>query len=206
MNPRRHEIAGLVLAVATGAGNLVAESLLHRKTAFLIIAVPVWLAWAALRLAHDPGALRVWGFRLDTWRPSATAVALFTAPAALALTAAAPLLGNWPIPNTFWLVLAAYPVWALAQQFLLCAVVTRGLTRLLPRWLVPVAAGALFACAHLPDLPLVALTLVAGIVFSELYLRWPNLWTQALGHALLGTVVYYAVLGRDPAAMLISGP
>ncbi len=205
MDFRRHETAGLLLALATGTGNLVAESLVHRKTAFILVAVPLWLGWAMLRLRRDPGAWRAWGFRLDTWRASARAVTLFVAPAALLLLAAAPLLGHWPFPVGFWLVLGLYPVWAVAQQFLLCAVLTRGLAHWLPHRAIPPAAGGLFALAHLPDLPLVGLTLVAGTMFTALYQRRPNLWVQGIGHAVLGTLTYYAVLGRDPAAALLSG-
>lgn len=205
MDSSRHEVAGVMLVVATGAGNVVAEAVLHRKTAFMLVAVVLWLAWSVVRLRGDPTALRTWGFRIDNWRRSARGVVLFVAPAGVLMLAAAPLLGHWPIPAHLWIVLGAYPVWGLAQQFLLCAVLARGLSHWLPARAVPVAAGLLFALAHVPDLPLAALTFVAGVVFVTLYQRRPNLWVQALGHAVLGTVAYYAILGRDPIAALLAG-
>jgi len=204
VSPSRHEVVGVLLALATGAGNLVAETVLHRKAGFMIVAIVLWLAWAAVRLLREPGVLRVWGFRRDNWRGSAVRVALFVVPAAILMLAVGRLLGHWPISAHFWLVLSVYPVWALAQQFVLCAVLARGLAHWLPSRAVPAAAGFLFAVAHLPDLPLVLLAFVAGLAFVMLYQRRPNLWVQALGHAVLGTVAYYAVLGRDPLAALLN--
>ncbi|MCG6964767.1 MAG: hypothetical protein LJE95_16050, partial [Acidobacteria bacterium] len=202
MDRSRHEVAGVFLVLVTGAGNIVAEAVLHRKTAFVLFACALWLAWAAMRLRGDPTALRMWGFRRDNWRDSASRVIVFVVSASALMLAAAPLLGHWPISSHVWIVLGAYPVWALAQQFLLCAVLARGLAHWLPARAVPATAGLLFALAHVPDLLLVVLTFVAGMVFVALYQRRPNLWVQALGHAVLGTLAYYAILGRDPVAAL----
>jgi membrane protease YdiL (CAAX protease family) len=146
----------------------------------------------------------MWGFRRDNWRDSASRVIVFVVSASALMLAAAPLLGHWPISSHVWIVLGAYPVWALAQQFLLCAVLARGLAHWLPARAVPATAGLLFALAHVPDLLLVVLTFVAGMVFVALYQRRPNLWVQALGHAVLGTLAYYAILGRDPVAALLA--
>lgn len=199
------ERLGLVLVIVSAGLNLMAESIFHRKALFLAIAVPFWLGWAALAVRRDPSVLRRWGFRWDTFHASGRAVAFFVLPAAVLLMGLGLATEHWPPPPTFWIVLAAYPAWALAQQFLLCSVLSRGLEGLMPPRVVPLVAGSLFAIAHLPDLPLVALTAVAGVVFVALYQRWPNLWTQALGHGVLGTVAYYAVLGRDPLAAIFGG-
>jgi len=34
----------------------------------------------------------------------------------------------------------------------------------------------------------------------EIYLRWRNLWPLALSHVILGALVYYVVVRRDPLA------
>jgi membrane protease YdiL (CAAX protease family) len=49
-------------------------------------------------------------------------------------------------------------------------------------------------------LALVALCALAGVAWTILYLRRPNLWVLAASHAVLGTLAYYWLLERDPWA------
>jgi membrane protease YdiL (CAAX protease family) len=69
---------------------------------------------------------------------------------------------------------------------------------------VPIAlvASALFAVAHYPRTELVILTGVAGVCFTLIYLRIPNLWAVGIVHGILGSLAVYIVLKEDPGAAI----
>jgi membrane protease YdiL (CAAX protease family) len=62
-------------------------------------------------------------------------------------------------------------------------------------------AGA-YACVHVGTPTLVALTFVAGVMWSLLYRRWPNLWLIAGSHTILAALAYPLVLGDVPLSRL----
>ncbi len=82
---------------------------------------------------------------------------------------------------------AGYVLWTLYQQFLLNDLFMPRLTRILPTDSAAVAlAAALFATAHLPNLPLTAATLVWGTISCALFRRYHNLYALGLAQGLLG--------------------
>jgi membrane protease YdiL (CAAX protease family) len=193
----------LTLVIACGVGNLVFEDLLHAKTAFVIVAAVVWLGYVLWRRRTDPGALHTWGLRRDNLAAVAKATGAVTAPLALCALAYGFATAHFPPPRGFWLILLLYPAWGIAQQFLLNAMLARNLGAVLPGWAAIVISAALFAASHAPDLPVVALTVPAGALWVLMYRRWPNLWALGIAHGILGTLVFYGVLGRDPLALLL---
>jgi len=100
---------------------------------------------------------------------------------------------------TMLVLLALYPVWALAQQFAFQGLLHRGL-RVLVR--VPalqvVLTAAAFASVHLGNVTLLALTFAAGVMWSLLYRRWPNLWLLAGSHSVLAALAYPLLLHDAP--------
>jgi membrane protease YdiL (CAAX protease family) len=44
----------------------------------------------------------------------------------------------------------------------------------------------LFSAAHLPNLVLVAATVVAAVFFVSVFQRWRNIYPLAIAHAMLG--------------------
>lgn len=193
----------LALVIGSGVGNFLCESLLHEKTAFVIVTAAAWLAYVAWRQRDDRGVFRDWGLRRDNLAAAGGAAAAVTLPLVVGATVYAFAVGYFPPRPGFWLILLVYPVWGVAQQFLLNAMLARNLAAVLPVWAVAVLSGALFAAAHAPDLPVVALTFPAGVLWVLMYRRWPNLWALGIAHGVLGTVVFYGVLGRDPFALLL---
>ena len=88
----------------------------------------------------------------------------------------------------------AYIVWALIQQFILQDFFLARLLRITPRRaLAVIAAGLLFALAHVPNPLLVIATVVWGIVACALFLRYRNLYVLGLAHAILGMCIAVAV-------------
>jgi hypothetical protein len=94
--------------------------------------------------------------------------------------------------ESYW----AYALWSGVQQFLMqCFFLTR-LLRVLPTTRQAVfAATGLFALAHLPNPFLTVATIVWGLAACLIFLRYRNLWTLALAHAILGITVAVTIPG-----------
>lgn len=194
---------GLVLAL--GGANVATELLGWGKTLVVGAGVAVWGVYLGMRVRRQPGVAREWGFQTDNLAGALRTVGPPTAAAAAAMIGTAWRLGNLPPPGGFWALLLLYPVWGLAQQFLLNVALARNLASVMPAGAAVLLAAALFAASHAPDWPVAALTLPAGVVWAWLYRRQPNLWVLGVAHALLGALAFTAVLGRDPLGALLPG-
>ncbi len=215
MAPRR-ETAELAAALGTGAGHLLVE-LLASTTGFGTgWAVPPqflyngaaalgWAAYLARQLARGGSAtLRAWGMGRAGFAGAAREAVLVAGLGAALLLAWGRAADRLPLPRTFWLLLALYPLYGLGQQFVLQALVTRNLRPWLRRtWVRTLAAAGLFSLVHAPAWPLVGLTFAAGVPFTLIYERHRNLWPVGVAHGLLGALAYHLVLGADPGADLL---
>ena len=100
--------------------------------------------------------------------------------------------GTAPFIKAFW----GYAIWSLVQQFLLQCFVLLRLLRILPSQRSAIAvAGGLFALAHLPNPLLTVFTLVWGLAACMIFLRYRNLYTLGLMHAILGISLAITVPG-----------
>ena len=82
-----------------------------------------------------------------------------------------------------------YLLWALEQEFILQAIFFVRLESIYgPRRAVILAAG-LFSLAHLPSPVLTLLSFAGGIVFSELFRRFRNLYPLGVIHGALGLTI-----------------
>jgi membrane protease YdiL (CAAX protease family) len=82
------------------------------------------------------------------------------------------------------------------QQFLLQCFFLSRLRRLLPGARCAAAVAAvIFAFAHLPSPILVSVTLLWGFAACLLFLRYCNLYTLAIAHAILGITIAITVPG-----------
>lgn len=87
-----------------------------------------------------------------------------------------------------------YVIWAFMQQFLLQDYFLLRLLRLARRpWLAVCIATLIFALAHIPNPILVILTLAWGAIACVLFLRYRNLYTLGIAHAILGITVAITV-------------
>jgi hypothetical protein len=198
-NPRRRSILEIAAVVATGATFLVFENVLHRKLEFLVPCTLLWAGYLLWRIRAEPDELKRWGLRSDNLREAVRASIPVFVLAVAGLTALRLYRGWRGLPPTALLVMAAYPVWGLIQQFLVQGLVTINLARLgLPRTPAVAISALLFGSVHLPDVKLSLLCVGAGAVWAVLFLRIPNLIPLALAHAWLGALTYYWVLERDP--------
>jgi membrane protease YdiL (CAAX protease family) len=181
--------AYLDFALAAAAVGLIALSA-RRSTA-------LWAAGARRNLASASRA---------AWLASAafTGVALAMLAGLGAFVSSAALLGGEPAPFGvrlanwhFFLAIALYLPWALLQQYIFQHYLLARLLQLVPLPLAIALTAAAFSSVHFPRWPVMAVVLVAGVVWSLIYERWRTLWPLACSHAVLGSALHYWVFGRD---------
>jgi membrane protease YdiL (CAAX protease family) len=197
----------LFAILAVGAGHVATEILFDETTARLynVVAAIGILVYVIRRLLLSEGYRRAWGMRVDNFQKAVRAHLAFAVPALVAIVFCGLLFDSLRLPATFWLTVALYPLWGIAQQFALQNLIARNLRPIVGnRLLLALIASALFSLAHLPQLPLVALTLVAGFFFTLIHRRAPNIWAVGIVHGLLGSCAFYVVLGEDPGAAIIA--
>ena len=93
-------------------------------------------------------------------------------------------------------VLVSYCFWALFQQYLLNGYFVNRIHASFHakhEFVVALIGGALFAAAHTPNMLLMVVTLIGGTVAAAAYLRHRNLFFLAFAHALIGTLIWFAV-------------
>lgn len=195
---RRRAACEIALVAVPGVLNVATTGVAHAKTAIVVASVVVWLGYAVARVRADRGVLRTWGFDWEGLRAAAPPLAAVTAAVAALVLAWGVAAGHVPPPRGFWVVLALYPVWGVAQQFLLNPILARDLEEFVPARVALPAAALGYALSHAPDWPLVALALPAGLAWVWLYRRFPNVLAIGIAHGIIGTCAYYLILGRDP--------
>lgn len=164
-------------------------------------AIAIYVVWRACVSKH---AIRVWGLRRDNFWRSLRAQLCFAVPAAAALYGVGLFLGSVPLPVTFWLTLALYPLWGIAQQFALQNMIVNNLRALISHDVARAfVAALLFGLSHYPRALLVLLSFAAGFCFTLIYQRHRNLWAVGCVHGLLGAMAYYVVLQEDPGAKIL---
>ena len=133
------------------------------------------------------------GFLRSLW---VVVVAVLIAGAAFLLAAKLHTLHPPHGPVLFFKRFWGYGIWAFAQQFILQDFVLLRLLRLLPgRTAAITAAAGLFALAHLPNPLLTLVTLTLGLAACWVFLKYNNLYTLAMAHAVLGICIAVAVPG-----------
>jgi hypothetical protein len=94
--------------------------------------------------------------------------------------------------KSYW----AYALWTFVQQFLLQGFFLNRLLTILPAPKVAAfAGGALFAVAHLPNPILTVATFAWGFAACLVFLRYRNLYSLAIAHAILGITLAITIPG-----------
>lgn len=99
--------------------------------------------------------------------------------------------GSLNFDRRFWLSLLLLPLWGLMQQYILQGFIYRRLQIILGKQkksLLIFLAALLFAFVHAPNLPLMFLTLVGGMVWTWVYERAPNLWVLGISHGVMSAI------------------
>jgi hypothetical protein len=82
-----------------------------------------------------------------------------------------------------------YAIWAMVQQFILQSVFFVRLEPMVGSRRAILCAASLYALAHIPSPVLTLLSFLGGLLFSELFRRWRNLFPLGVIHAALGLTI-----------------
>ena len=160
------------------------------------VAALVWIAAVTWR-SFD--GWRVMGLRAGGFVQSLWVVGVALVLAAVAVVGAAQLgtLNRPPGAGLFVKTYWGYAIWSLVQQFLLQDFVLLRVLRLVSKksTAVMVAVG-MFAVAHLPSPILTVVTVVWGTAACWLFLRYRNIFTLGMAHAVFGISLAIVVPGR----------
>ncbi len=195
------------LEVAAVVGTFALHVFTHRTPRTWLVcifaAAALWIVYLARRIRREPGLPGRWGLG---GRGLARALALSSAvalPAAAGISAYASSLGRAVWTPWLFALLGLYPLWGLAQQFLLQALLASNVDVLVrSRAATTLVSAALFGLLHAPDPILSGLSFALALAFVPIYLATRNLYPLGFWHGVLGALAYSGVLGRDPLGEL----
>jgi len=167
---------------------------------FIIGAAGLTLVYGVWRVRRDGRAvLRFWGLRFDNLWASAAVVGAISCLAALGIFFYWWLgRSRMAVPGSFFVLLPLYPVWGIAQQFLLQSLLHRDLQILTGQRVLPcLATGLAFGLLHSVSPTLAVATGLAGLFWAAAFAWRPNVIVLGVSHGLLGGMFYYLVMGED---------
>lgn len=197
------EVASVIISVLITVWVVVPLQLSNRG----LVALPALLALTLIinsqRLRGETP--RELGF---TTRHFGKALKLLLVPmfiGSVALIAFGYLTHSFQIKPRFWTSVTILPLWGLMQQYILQAFIYRRVKFILidehlskPQWLnrtrlAVFLTATVFALIHAPNLALMSLALVGGLVWSWVYERAPNLFALTLAHAFMSVLIILAL-------------
>ena len=199
-----------------GTGNPVAagrkrRDLLELSVGYGLILLVIWtsspwqrwfywaaVAWILLVTALSFNGWKAMGLGISGfWRSLwVVGVALLVVAVAVSLASSFHTLHMPHDPVMFVRRFWGYGIWALLQQFLLQDFVLLHLLRLLPgRMAAVIGAAGLFALAHVPNPILTPAALIWGSAACLIFLKYRNVYTLGIAHAIFGICIAIAVPG-----------
>jgi len=187
------------------------RDLLQLSVGYALILVVIWTPRPWQRLSYiiaatflatmlwisHPGRREV-GLRVDNFARSLWLVgaALFVSAVAIDVASRIHTLHPPGTPLMFVQRYAGYALGACMQQVLLQAFFLPRLLRITRGpWAASFAAAALFSLAHLPNPILTVVPIFWGFAACVFFLRYRNLYTLAIAHAILGITVAMTIPG-----------
>jgi len=198
----RYRYFEILAVLLTGGLKFILMDLLDYRVFYICFISLFWIAYVYKRYRNDPTILKTWGFQKDHFRQSMG----FILPFAIIASAGILLYGFLKRTDTHFghlvPVFALYPVWGLVQQFMLIGILAGNLKSLskvsFRNYQIILITSILFSLVHFPSAFLMIFTFFMELLFIISYLKWRNLWSLGLYHGILGCLILFYVMGRDP--------
>ena len=173
---------------------------------YFIIPVIILCGVSLLRdYRADKQVLKTYGIRTDNLKAAVRLSAAFFVPGVIVILAIFPFTDNPKPPPYFYFTILLYPLWGLAQQFMFQSFFHTRLLKLgVAPWSILICA-LIFTFVHLNSEKLLVFAFVGGLFFSYSFYRCPNILPLGFVHGILGAMVYYLLLGKDPLKKFFAG-
>jgi hypothetical protein len=187
-------------------GSLTIRTLLELFVTYALILITIWTSgrtqrvlfyttggWILLnslfpRQLRELGGLKPSGLQRSWW-----IIATALAAGGLAVAIAADL-GTLQLPSRLPARIPGYVVWSFMQQYILQDYFLQRVRRLTAHtYLAVVTTGVLFSLAHLPNPLLTIAALFWGITSCALFVRYRDIYSLGMTHAVLGLCVAFTV-------------
>jgi hypothetical protein len=166
----------------------------HISSHLLVLSVIFGASLFALTLFVRKDSLQDLGIRFDNIKPSGKECLVAALIGANLFIAIFFVSTDEFTPNTlqyYLLISLIYIVWGTVQQFLLQSnILVRLIQILRNKNNAIVAAGVIFALLHAPNIPLMVLTFVVGLVCCILFSRHRNILTLGITHGVMAVMAF----------------
>jgi membrane protease YdiL (CAAX protease family) len=160
-----------------------------------IIVCGIFLFWD---YRADKRVLKIYGIRTDNLMEASKRTTAFFVPMVIAILAIFPFTDNPKPPAYFYFTIFLYPLWGLAQQFMFQSFFHSRLLKLsVGPWGILICT-LVFTFVHWNSQKLRIFAFIGGLFFSYSFYRCPNVLPLGIAHGILGAMIYYLLLGKDP--------
>jgi uncharacterized protein len=199
---RRFEIAAVLVIVA---GYVLFQRWIADRSYFILPALAIIGVYLGLSISRSGRSLADFGIGRHNLRPCTLWVSVVVAGTLIAGILVAARNGARAAPE-FWMVLAVYPMWGLAQQFVFQGFFHENLIRLGAGWWSVPLTAVVFTAVHFPSVRLMGFAAAGGLIFSALYRHYRNIIPLGIAHGLCGAIIYHLIFQRDLVERFLSPP
>lgn len=191
-----------ILAVAfTGVCKFLFVNVLDLQLLFITISVLFWGIYIIYRNKNNKSILKYWGFTRINFFITFKLAGIF-ALILIGIFTASAIINQYQLFDKHLLyVLLLYPMWGLIQQFMMMSLVLGNLKDMssgkIPEFVYVLIASILFSAVHFPSVILMIITFILALYYSQIFLRYRNLYALGLFHGWIGSFFYYYVLDFD---------
>ncbi|HZJ74190.1 MAG TPA: CPBP family glutamic-type intramembrane protease [Perlabentimonas sp.] len=195
---RWFEISAVAL---TGICKFLLVNIFDLQQLFIAASILFWGIYIIYRKKRNKDILQYWGFTQTNFLKTFKMVGIF-ALILIGLFTANAIFKQYQLLDIHLLyVLLLYPIWGLIQQFMMMSLVLGNLidmsSKKVPEFVYALIVSILFSAVHFPSIILMIITFALALYYSQVFLRYRNLYPLGLFHGWIASFFYYYVLNFD---------
>ncbi|MGM0505117.1 MAG: CPBP family glutamic-type intramembrane protease [Bacteroidota bacterium] len=191
----------ILAVVFTGIFKFLFVNVLELQFLFITLSILFWGFYIIYRKKKNKNILKYWGFTQTNFFKAFKMAGLF-AFILIGIFTANAVFNHYQLFNIHLLyVLLLYPVWGLIQQFMMMSLILGNLndmsSKKVPQIVYIFITSILFSAVHFPSIILMIITFILALYYSQIFLRYRNLYALGFFHGWIGSFFYYYVLNLD---------
>jgi len=191
----------ILAVVFTGCFKFLLVNILDIQILFITVSILFWGTYIIYRKKKDKNILKYWGFTKTNFLSAFKMAGIF-AGILIGIFTANAIFNDYQLFSMHLLyVLLLYPIWGLIQQFMMMSLILGNLkdmsSKKIPEIIYILIASILFSAVHFPSIILMIITFILALYYSQIFLRYRNLYALGFFHGWIGSFFYYYVLNFD---------